>query len=170
MPLAPQIMPPAGSSADIHDRQMELAEIRDPSAFKLRAQLLDQGRTDTPLAATEDLTLRLKVYASGGENELHAHPREDHAFIVLQGSALFYGPDGELAELGANEGLMLPRGALYRFNATSKEPLVLLRIGTPNRARQGGVSRVDRAGAEMRGDSKENRTVPVIFRDGAFFG
>ena len=55
--------------------------------------MLAQGRTDTVLAATEDLSVRLKVYSSGGENELHAHPTEDHVFVILQGSARFYGPD-----------------------------------------------------------------------------
>ena len=34
----------------------------------------------------------IKVYASGGENTLHAHNNEDHMFVILQGTAIFHGP------------------------------------------------------------------------------
>ncbi len=87
MSLTPEFAPPALSAKEIYDRQRALAENAGPTVFKMSAQLLDQGRTDTPLCATEGMKARLKVYASGGENDLHAHPHEDHMFIVLQGSA-----------------------------------------------------------------------------------
>ncbi len=45
----------------------------NPKFFKLRAQLLDEGRSIQPLAETENLWTWIKVYASGGENVLHAH-------------------------------------------------------------------------------------------------
>ena len=170
MSLTPRAMPLAPSSADIYARQRELARNPAPSAFKLRAQLLDRGRTDTPLAASEDMTVRLKVYASGGENTLHAHPHEDHMFLVLDGSAAFEGPDGETVELGANEGIMLPKGSFYRFTATGAKPLVLLRVGGRNDDRPDKPRRIDREGRPMAGDSKENRTETVRFRDGAWFG
>ncbi|HTI88521.1 MAG TPA: cupin domain-containing protein [Alphaproteobacteria bacterium] len=131
--------------------------------------LLDQGRTDTVVAAAEDLIVRMKVYASGGENELHAHTGEDHTFMVLQGSARFYGPDGETVDI-AHQRIMLPRGAYYRFHATSKEPLVMIRVGSPNPRKQKKPYRIDIEGNELRGDSKENKSVPVVFHDGAFFG
>lgn len=170
MTQVPEFMPPALSTKEIYARQTELARNKKPSTFKLSAQLLDQGRTDTPLAATDDLVLRLKVYASGGENELHAHTEEDHSFIILQGTARFHGPDGEMAELGANEGVMLPKGSFYRFNATGAEPLVILRVSSPNQGPDGGQNRIDRDGAIMQGDSKANRTVAVRFREDAYFG
>ncbi len=169
MTLEARIMPPVLGEQTIQGRQAELAEIKQPAAFKLTAQMLEQGRTDTPLAATDDLTLRVKVYASGGENELHTHPNEDHSFIVLQGEATFQGEDGEMARLGVHEGVMLPRSTLYSFLATSDGPLVMLRIGTPNGAKQGMENRTNRNGAFMAGNSKENKTVPIIFRDGVFF-
>jgi mannose-6-phosphate isomerase-like protein (cupin superfamily) len=170
MPLEVREMPPAASTRDIYDRQTDLAAIREPTAFRLSAQLLDQGRTDTVLAATDNLTLRLKVYASGGENELHAHPHEDHSFIVLQGSAVFHDADGEFVRLGPNEGVMLPRGALYRFAAAGEEPLVMIRIGSPNQGRKGYGDRLARDGRSMPGDSAENKTVPVKPKAGARFG
>ena len=167
---APEFAAPAMGTNELKRQEAALAENKKPTVFKLRAQMLEQGRTDTMLAATDDMTLRLKVYASGGENELHAHTSEDHAFVILQGSACFYGPDGEIMELGPNEGIMMPAGNFYKFNATSTEPLVLLRIGSPNFNKQPKPTRISIDGNEMRGDSKENKSVEVIFKDGAFYG
>ncbi len=50
-----------------------------------------------PLATAENLWISLKVYASGGENALHFHGGEEHAFIVLQGKATFTFGDGRTA-------------------------------------------------------------------------
>ena len=71
----------------------------------------------------------LKTYASGGENELHAHPHEDHTFVILQGAAKFYGPNKEERIAKAGEGVLLPAGTFYWFHVTSDEQLVMLRIG-----------------------------------------
>ncbi len=167
---APEFTAPAKSSDELKRREAEMAADTKPSAFKLRGQMLEQGRTDTMLAATDNLTLRLKVYASGGENELHAHPTEDHAFIILQGSARFFGPEGEIMELGKNEGLMMPGGNFYKFFATSDEPLVILRVGNPNVKLQPRPYRINMKGEEMKGDARENNTRKVIFKEGEFFG
>jgi mannose-6-phosphate isomerase-like protein (cupin superfamily) len=161
---------PSGTDRSIHDRQIELAKIKGPSLFKLKAQLLDQGRTDTVLAATDALTVRLKVYAEGGENELHAHPHEDHFFVVLQGAAEFHGPNEETVTVGPNEGIMMPKGNLYWFVAQGGAPLVMLRVGSPNSNLQGSPDRINAKGEAMAGDSKENKTKPVKFRPGAWFG
>jgi len=167
---APEFTAPALTNKDMRDQELALSEKKTPYVFSLKGQLLDQGRTDSVLAATDDLTIRLKVYASGGENELHSHPYEDHSFMILQGSARFFGPEDEEIELGQWEGIMLPRGNLYKFFATSKEPLVMIRVGNPNHKKQPQPTRLNENGEEMRGDSKENKSVPVIFRDGSFFG
>ena len=53
---------------------------------------------------------------------------------------------------------------------TSDEPLVMIRVGTPNHKKQPEPTRIGRDGKELRGDSKENKTVPVIFKEGALFG
>jgi mannose-6-phosphate isomerase-like protein (cupin superfamily) len=141
---------------------------RTPSFFKLRAQMLEQGRTNTPLARTDNMWATLKVYASGGENGLHMHPNEDHTFIVLQGSARYYDAEGGHRDVGKNEGIMLPAGAYYWFEAISKEPLVLVRIGCRAGPRDPG-GRLNIRGEPMPGDSKENKRVPVVYREGEFF-
>lgn len=138
------------------------------SFFKLRAQMLEQGRTNTPLARTDNMWATLKVYASGGENGLHTHPNEDHTFIVLQGSARYYDADGNTTDVHRHEGIMLPAGVYYWFEATSKEPLVLVRVGCRAAGRD-PAGRLNIRGEPMPGDSKENKRVPVVYRDGEFF-
>ena len=91
--------------------------------------LLEQGTTYDPLATAENLWVNLKVYASGGENALHSHGGEDHAFIVLQGKATFTFGDGRTAVVGQYEGVMIPKNALYKFTADESENLVMLRVG-----------------------------------------
>ena len=95
--------------------------------------LLEQGTTYDPLATAENLWLNIKVYASGGENALHAHGAEDHAFIVLQGKATFTFGDGRTSVVGKYEGVMIPKNVEYKFMADEAENLVLLRVGAGQR-------------------------------------
>ena len=162
---------PSLTAKAIMEDQIAATNTKTPRAFSLKAQMLDQGRTDTVLAATEDLSVRLKIYASGGENELHAHVDEDHVFVLLQGSARFYGPENETVDVKACQGIMMPKGIFYRFQATSNdECLVMLRIGTPNFQKQGANDRLGMDGNSLISDTKENRTEPVVFKDAVFFG
>jgi quercetin dioxygenase-like cupin family protein len=139
-----------------------------PSFFKMRAQMLEQGRTNTALAWTDNMWATLKVYASGGENALHTHPNEDHTFFVLQGKARYYDADGGHTDVGKHEGIMLPAGAYYWFEAISEEPLVLVRVGC-RVGPQDADGRLNIRGEPMPGDSKENKHGPVVYRDGEFF-
>src|SRR5229473_866221 len=102
-------------------RAADKATAKKPSFFKMRAQMLDKGRTNTPLARTDNMWAILKVYASGGENGLHTHPNEDHTFIVLQGSARYYDVDGGYTDVGKHEGIMLPAGLI---SAASRCPAI----------------------------------------------
>ena len=138
-----------------------------PEVYRLRTPLMQQGRSDITLAQTENMTVRIKCYAAGGENALHAHAAEDHTFVVLAGQARFWGPDGEIATLGRNEGIMLPRGAYYRFESCADEPLVLLRVGAKLGTAE--VPRMTLDGRPIPGDSLENKTVPPIVMEGAFY-
>lgn len=75
----------ATSSQNLHDAINARIKRGVPTFFKLEAQLPTQGRTNIPLASSQTMWVVLKTYASGGENELHAHPHEDHTFVILQG-------------------------------------------------------------------------------------
>ena len=133
-----------------------------PSFFRLRTQLPSKGRSDIPVAATERMTVILKSYADGGENEIHAHPHEDHLFVVLQGQASFYGPGGELKQANTYDGVVLPAGTFYRFVSSGGIPLVMLRVGC---AEIGSdiFARVQVDGAPLPANSTANRQVtPVL--------
>src|SRR5688572_28142077 len=86
--------------------------------FSLKTPLLSSGRSNLEVAATDLLKLRVKVYAEGGENGLHAHYDEDHAFVVLQGQATFRDENDTARVVNKYEGIMLPKGALYYFQST----------------------------------------------------
>src|SRR5437763_4674426 len=160
-------MPPDTLERTENFKRAEIAKNK-AEIFTLRTQLLDQGRTDKEVARTDNMWARIKVYGSGGENALHCHPREDHMFVVMEGSARFYDAEGGHRDLGRHEGIMLPAMVYYWFEATSQEPLVMMRIGSRTGAGSAG-GRLNIKGEPMAGNSEANKTVPVIYRDGAFF-
>jgi mannose-6-phosphate isomerase-like protein (cupin superfamily) len=146
--------------------------------FRLRTPLLSSGRSHTILAsckaATGAMNIAIKCYAEGGENEFHAHAREDHTFIVLQGRARFFQPGGPPQELGRNEGILLPAGALYKFEVTSDEPLVLLRVGNVWQPVAGETTaensgRQDTGGAAFGASAKANKGAKGAPIPGAFY-
>jgi mannose-6-phosphate isomerase-like protein (cupin superfamily) len=146
--------------------------------FRLRTPLLSQGRSHTILASskadTGAMNVAIKCYAEGGENEFHAHAKEDHTFVVLQGRARFYQPDQPARELGRNEGILLPAGALYKFEVASAEPLVLLRVGNvwqpvDGETSAGNSGRQDTQGAEFGSHAKANKGSHGVPIPGAFY-
>jgi mannose-6-phosphate isomerase-like protein (cupin superfamily) len=149
------------------ETRTEAATDVQPTVYRMRTPLMQQGRLDTVLAETDVMQVRIKCYAAGGENALHAHPAEDHTFVVLAGQARIWGKDGEVAVLGRNEGIMLPRGCYYRFESCADEPLVLLRVGAKTARVQ--VTRITPDGHPIPGDSPENKTVPPIIMEGAYY-
>lgn len=150
------------SALEAHLREHDLQK---PQLFRLQAQLPEKGRGSALLAATDHMWVNLKTYAEGGENTLHAHTNEDHAFIVLQGRATFYGPEGENVTFGRNEGILLPRGCTYYFHAEPGEALVLLRVGCLVDAARSPWGRVGGDGKPLPGSSKGNKSVPTVFSD-----
>lgn len=141
----------------------------EASVFSMRVPLLSEGRSDTMVARSPDLTVRAKVYAEGGENATHAHTHEDHCFVVMQGQATFYlGVEEEATVVESLEGIHLPPGSYYRFQSTGDENLVLLRFGawSDREANQ----RVGPDGNALPGGSRKNKRIPPVEVDGAFFG
>lgn len=124
-------------SKPIVERQAVIATDK-PVVFSMRnTPLLEQGTTYDSLATAENLWAAIKVYASGGENALHAHGGEDHIFVVLQGKATFTWGDGSTQVVGRNEGVMLPKDVHYKFIADEAENLVMLRVGGGVRTEKG---------------------------------
>ena len=146
-----------------------LAKRTTPSFFHVRCQLPEAGRTNQVLGATSMMSVVLKTYAEGGENELHAHVNEDHFFLIMQGTAQFYGPNGETREVGKNDCVLLPRGSLYWFRATGDEALVMLRIGAAGAAEPDVLERVGADGAPLDGFSEANKEVPLVLQEGQWY-
>lgn len=143
---------------------------RAPTVFTMESPIPEQGSDRTYLAHTDQMSLFLNVYGpKDGENRVHAHTNEDHAFIVLQGAAEFHGPDGEVAKLHKNQGIMLPRGAFYTFCALPGDPLVLLRVGAPVDPEKSAYARIVEDGSEVIGSSGDNNAISCVFKPGAFF-
>jgi mannose-6-phosphate isomerase-like protein (cupin superfamily) len=139
-----------------------------PEIFSLRTPYLSEGRSDAVIAKTDQITVRLKVYAEGGENALHAHMEEDHAFIILEGEATFYDHEEKPRVVGANQGIMLPAGNFYRFQSTGDTNLVIIRVGTGKP--EGHNDRVGPDGEVLPGVSKKNKQVPGVPVPGRYYG
>jgi mannose-6-phosphate isomerase-like protein (cupin superfamily) len=134
--------------------------------FSLKTPLLSSGRTNVPVAGTDLLKLRVKVYAEGGENGLHTHQDEDHAFIVLQGQATFHDENDTPTIVNQYEGILLPRGAFYYFQSTGDENLVLIRVGAGREPE--GEFRVGPNGRAL--TPEENKHIDGTPIPGKFFG
>ena len=134
--------------------------------FSLKTPLLSSGRTNLEVAATDLLKMRVKVYAEGGENGLHTHQDEDHAFVILQGQATFHDEQDNVQVVNRSEGIMIPRGAFYWFQSTGDENLVLLRVGAGREAE--GDFRVGPNGRPL--TREENKHIDGTPIPGKYFG
>ena len=105
---------------------------------QLRTQLVSQGHTRHLLAETDLMTLRIHCYSPGiGENALHSHTKEDHIFVVLEGTAQFNtGRDGKtVVKASKHQAIVLPAGCYYQFCNSGDTPLVMARIGAVRTSR-----------------------------------
>lgn len=157
----------------------------DKLRFSMRnTPLLEGGATMELVGLAPMLWAHTKVYSSGGENALHSHDIEDHVFLILQGKATFHFGDGSTVQAGPYDGVMLPRGTLYRFHAHEEcGNLVMFRVGAANIKDSSNLhpkfnipsealkSRTDSQGKPAEGDAKKNGTAaqPTVFKAGAFF-
>jgi len=132
--------------------------------FSLRTPYMKQGRITQLVAETENMWIHTKVNYEGGENEIHTHLDEDHSFIVLEGQMSVFDEKGNELKVGKYQGVMIPRGAYYRYLNTGPENLVVIRVGAGIKGKkQGGEDmRVRPDGKPLVASSEENKTVPPI--------
>ena len=141
----------------------------DPEIVALRTQLTSQGHTKNLLAKTDLMTMHIHCYApKGGENGLHAHTKEDHVFVCLQGEAVFRGLSGELPALKKNQAIFIPKGCYYSFSNETQDPCVLLRFGASIGSQHG--DRIDPDGKTIAGRTHQHGAVAPVLIEGAFFG
>jgi mannose-6-phosphate isomerase-like protein (cupin superfamily) len=139
-------------------------------------QLLSSGQVTEKLVVGEHLWLHSKVYSRGGENALHAHMQEDHAFFVLQGAVQFSFADGGTERAERFEGVNIPKGTSYKFEAQGSENLIMLRMGgyaNATDAAHDATTIVDGRGSAMLANDSEQKgrtpAEPVVTIPGKFF-
>jgi mannose-6-phosphate isomerase-like protein (cupin superfamily) len=108
--------------------ETELKQIR-PIKYE-RPEILDQPKVTVSLVGSELLRVGIQVVQpKGGETNMHAHPALDSTWLVLSGKAKFYGfGDALIGEAGPHEGVFIPKGVPYWFEASGEEPLEILHI------------------------------------------
>jgi mannose-6-phosphate isomerase-like protein (cupin superfamily) len=91
---------------------------------------LDRPKAIVPLDRSDLLSVHVQVVQpNGGETNMHAHAGMDSCWYVLKGVARFYGYGDELiAEAGKYEGVFIPKGVPYWFEAGGDELLEVLHI------------------------------------------
>src|SRR5258706_5604605 len=150
----------------------KLASTEKPKTqkFSLRTPYMKQGRTTQLVAETENMWIHTKINYEGGENEIHTHLDEDHSFIVLEGQMSVFDEKGKEIKVENPEGVMIPKGAYYRYLNTGPENLVVIRVGAgiKGKAQGGEDMRVRPDGKPLIASSEENKTVPPV-EDTRFF-
>jgi mannose-6-phosphate isomerase-like protein (cupin superfamily) len=138
--------------------------------FSLKTPYMKQGRITQLVAETPNMWIHTKINAAGGENEIHTHLDEDHSFIVLEGEMSVFDEKGNEMKVKQYQGVLIPRGAYYRYLNTGSGNLVVLRIGAGIGAQpQGGKEmRMRPDGKPLPAESAENKTVPPIYSDKFF--
>ena len=96
--------------------------------FELKTPFLKQGNTHTVVASTWLGSIALKYYNEGGENALHTHPGEDHAFLIFDGEMTLYDKDDKVTVLKKGQGIMIPSGWYYWFKNSGDGPLIFLKF------------------------------------------
>lgn len=152
----------------------EKQEVRErPKAYRysLKTPYMQQGRVTQLVAQTDNMWIHTKINSEGGENAVHCHLDEDHSFVVLEGRMSVFDEKGDEMTLEKYQGVMIPKGAFYRYLNTGDGNLVVLRIGCGINARpQGGDDmRIRPDGAPLLSDSAENKTLTPIEMPGKFF-
>ena len=97
--------------------------------YDLRGEI-DRGKETFRIGEAGHLRVGVQLISKdGGETNLHAHTGTDSAWVVLKGSASFYGiNDVFVAELGGLDAVFIPSGVPYWFKNSGDEPLEILHI------------------------------------------
>ena len=138
--------------------------------FSLRTPYLSAGRITSLVAETANLWIHTKINAEGGENALHKHTEEDHAFIVLEGEVTFFDEEGAETVVKPYQGIMLPKGAYYRYLNTGPGNLMIIRVGAGKQGGSGEETRIGPDGNPLPSESAENKKIEAVPVPGKFFG
>ena len=132
--------------------------------FSLKTPYMKQGPVTQLVAETPNMWIHTKINAEGGENEIYKHIDEDHAFIVLEGRMSVFDENGGEIEVKQYQGVMIPKGAYYRYLNTGDGNLVVVRVGAGVKGQQQGgqEKRLCADGKPLVSGTAENRNLPPI--------
>ena len=136
-------------------------EVKQMWPIKYEApETLDKPKITVGLGRTDLLNVGVQIVAPrGGETNMHAHSGLDSCWFVLSGIARFYGyGDKLIAEAGKNEGVFIPKGTPYWFEAAGEERLEILHITAADKS--AANDRVDYAPPRERQAGMEGRGRP----------
>ena len=151
----------------------EKQEVERPRSYKysLKTPYMEQGRVTQLVAETDNMWIHTKINSEGGENAVHCHLDEDHSFVVLEGRMSVFDEKGNELTIEKYQGVMIPKGAYYRYLNTGDGNLVMLRIGCGIDAKpqRGEDARLRPDGKPLPSNSEENKTLTPIEMPGKFF-
>jgi mannose-6-phosphate isomerase-like protein (cupin superfamily) len=106
-----------------------MSEFPECRPFKYTKPDLKNGKAVIKLCQTDRMIGIMQVVAKGGETNLHSHPNLDGMWMVMSGRVRFYGPENKvIGEYGRYEGVLVPRGTPYWFEAVGTEVAELLQV------------------------------------------
>jgi mannose-6-phosphate isomerase-like protein (cupin superfamily) len=83
------------------------------------------------LTEMDESAVILNCYQPGQHDEMHAHPKEEHVFLVWQGKLHLTGvEDGEEITLEAGQFAHIDNGYYYRLHNPGPEPAVYVQFRT----------------------------------------
>ncbi len=146
--------------------------------------LLSQGATTRPLAHANNLWLGVRVSVAAARMPCMRTASRIMPSRSCRAARPFISADGSSLAVKAFEGVMIPKGVMYRFEAGTEENLVLLRagaaqlpetlsgelvMGAPKEIKGGNRRGPD--GEELDGTSLKNGApaLPVVKAPGQFF-
>jgi mannose-6-phosphate isomerase-like protein (cupin superfamily) len=106
-----------------------MSEVPQPRLVKYVKPDVAAGKAFVKLCRTDRMVGFVQVIAKGGENNLHAHRHADGLWFVLSGRVRFYGAEERvIGEFGRHEGVLIPRGCPYWFEAVGDETAEIMQI------------------------------------------
>jgi quercetin dioxygenase-like cupin family protein len=89
------------------------------------------GRAHVPLTKINESAVILNCYEAGQSDEMHAHPGEDHVFVVHRGKLHLTGvEEGEDLTLGEGQFVHIKAGYYYRLHNPGPDPAVYFQVRT----------------------------------------
>ena len=137
--------------------------VKPAGTFRYERPEGDGSKEIAHLARTDTFKADVQRVTEEGANNMHAHTGNDGFWMVLEGEARFYGDGDEvLAELGPDEGIVIPRGLKYWFESIGDEDLEILHVGSyDNRVEDHRVDHADRDRPPASEESRRERAYQV---------